>query len=178
MSSYALLFIVVIIPSVISEGVQFEHNCVVEVFENGLQGFDNTIGPCLHIPGLWDVVQYTDVDVTPPHVLSTAFIRSSIFACTSSYDFQMSATGTLEVTFFMASFFPGDFFQVSVNQRLQSGATVQVNVELYNLLSPGVNNEVWSTVRFEVGSVGDFTGFVSNIVYKFLYSLINPLFFF
>lgn len=160
MSLFALFFIVVIVSVATSEDTEFEQICVPVDFENGLADFNDTIGPCSFVPGQWEVGYYTDVDIESPHVFSSAFIKTNLMSCTSSFDLKLTVQGIVEVTFYMSTQGPSDALHIMVNERQESDEIAQPNHEIYNMLTPGIVRG-WNTVRIKVGSVGNFTGFVS-----------------
>ncbi|XP_026325384.1 endochitinase A-like, partial [Hyposmocoma kahamanoa] len=159
MSSFVLFFIVVIVHLISSEEVRLEDNCIPINLENGLENFDDTIGHCAFIQGVWEVGYYADIPIQPPHESSRTFITPNQLSCTSSFDFQIRATGRVEVTFYMSVTAGNEFLQVSVNQRLQNGGTVQANHEIYNISV--IENNQWNTKTFTVGSTGSYSGFIT-----------------
>lgn len=180
MSWFILFFIIVIVHIVSSEKVGENVTCVTVNFENGLENFDHYTGQCQTIRSSWEVGQYADINIPPPHESSTTFIRSDGTSCVSSFQFQISATGTLEITFYMLTVddFPNEYLSVIVNEIRDTGNDVQANFEIFSLSTPGVINHSWNTKNITVGSSGTYWGFVSIEHYYIVYFLLNSLFYF
>lgn len=101
MSLISSFLIIVIISLVSSEGAVLD-TCVAVTFEKGLENYGNSKGFCssISLASVWEVGHHTDIDITPPHESSTTFIRSNGLSCTSSFDFYISNTSIVELTFY------------------------------------------------------------------------------
>lgn len=166
MSSFVLVFIVVTVPLVISGKVGLEEICVPVNFEDGLENFDFSSGPCAPVRGVWKVDHYADSYIHPPHPSSRTFITQTNedeVSCTTSFDFQATTTGIVEVTFYM-KIKGTDFLHLTVNRRQADGNLAQTTQ--VNFGSGNINNDEFNTVRIVVESgAGTFNASVSNFVY-------------
>lgn len=172
MSWFVLFFIIVIVSIVTSEEVGVNVTCVSVNFENGLENFDDSTGQCSAIRSPWEVGHYADINIPPPHESSTTFIKPDGTSCVSSFQFKISATGTLEVTFYMLN----GFLSITVNEIRDMGPEVQTNSEVFSSSTPGVVNDSWNTKNITVGSFGTFWGYVSIEHYYIVYFLFNSFF--
>lgn len=173
MSPFVLLYLAVLVPLATNAEVELVHTCIPVNFENGLEKFDSTKQPCSLATGEWDVGHYTDIGINSPYELSTTFIRSSTLSCTSSFDFELSESGTVEVTFFMSTQTLSEFLNIIVNEIQENGVVAVANQILFNSITPDINVG-WNTIRFNVERQGNFRGYVSN--FKLLYSSLNSSF--
>ncbi|CAH0687692.1 unnamed protein product [Spodoptera exigua] len=136
-------------------------NCVTNDFGlNFYDSFTNGNPVCAGM-ATWSLGNYSVAGVESPHQETDLFITpDENLSCISSYDFEMTAGGILEIYVYMDSKSQRDQIVALANEVSSTGKTIVTGTEILTPLNPDYFNG-WHVLRLHLISNGIFSGYVS-----------------
>lgn len=136
-------------------------NCVTNDFGlNFYNSFTNDNPVCAGM-ATWSLGNYSVAGINSPNAETDSFITpDENLSCISSYDFEMTAGGILEIYVYMDSKSQRDQIVALANEVSNTGKTIVTGSEILTPLNPAYFNG-WHVLRLRLSSNGVFSGYVS-----------------
>ncbi|KAJ0175025.1 hypothetical protein K1T71_009166 [Dendrolimus kikuchii] len=116
---------------------------------------------CQLLPSKWNIGNYADISLQPPHYRSEKFIKpSDTVSCISSQTFAAESSGVIEVKVYMESSLATDQITVLVNQVVPGGNDAVVATQQLFSMNQDFENG-WHLLKMPLGGVGSYDAFIS-----------------